>query len=364
MIPGEIIEIYKKALIQIATHQATGTGFYLDQYQLIVTNHHVVRHFSDVTIKGKNFDRQFSKVLFTDEKYDLAFLSPPQQIQFPPIRLGDYERLRDGDEVLAMGHPYGLNYTSTQGVISRVDRIQNGLKYIQVDAAINPGNSGGPLVNSTGEVIGVNSFIIRGADNLGFALPSSYLQEALEQYLPIRGQVAVRCSSCSTLVTSSTIDGSYCPNCGSKIELLETNSSEVAPTGIAQTIETILAGLGKDKMLARLFTNQWEVIEGSSVIRITYFPESSLISLNAMLCQLPKQNIGPLYEFLLRENYTLAHTGFSVAEEDIILSHISYDMDMSVETGLPFFRDFFQKADYYDTLLINEYHCIPALTEN
>ena len=87
---------------------------------------------------------------------------------------------KDGEVVVAIGHPFGLNYTATQGVISKVDRIRDGVKYIQIDAAINPGNSGGPLVNKEGEVIGINSFIIRGGDNLGFALPVSYLKEALD----------------------------------------------------------------------------------------------------------------------------------------------------------------------------------------
>jgi len=77
--------------------------------------------------------------------------------------------MKDGDAVVAIGHPFGLNYTATQGVISKVDRIREGLKYIQIDAAINPGNSGGPLVNMSGEIIGVNSFIIRG--EITWALP-------------------------------------------------------------------------------------------------------------------------------------------------------------------------------------------------
>src|SRR5205814_7233075 len=121
--------------------------------------------------------------------------------------------VQDGDEVLAIGHPYGLNYTATQGVVSRADRVQQGIHYIQIDAAINPGNSGGPLVNEEGEVLGVNTFIIKGGDNLGFALPVSYLKEALDQYLPIKGETAIRCPSCGTVVTEKTLDnGEYCPN--------------------------------------------------------------------------------------------------------------------------------------------------------
>src|SRR5574338_619774 len=100
------------------------------------------------------------------------------------VKMRNYEETKDGDVVVAIGHPFGLNYTATQGVISKVDRIRDGVKYIQIDAAINPGNSGGPLVNKNGEIIGINSFIIRGGDNLGFALPVNYLREALLLYQP------------------------------------------------------------------------------------------------------------------------------------------------------------------------------------
>lgn len=133
-------------------------------------------------------------------------LQAPTGIELPDVRLGQYEQMKDGDAIVAIGHPYGLNYTATQGVISKVDRIRDGLKFIQIDAAINPGNSGGPLVNMKGEIIGVNSFIIRGGDNLGFALPVNYLREALNMYLPNKGQASTRCFSCGFLVTTTNID--------------------------------------------------------------------------------------------------------------------------------------------------------------
>ncbi|MBL7766785.1 MAG: trypsin-like peptidase domain-containing protein [Chitinophagaceae bacterium] len=362
---NEIIEQFKTAVIQIATQQSTGTGFYIAEYNLIVTNHHVVRDAGDVTIKGKNFEKQFSKVLFSDAKHDLAFLAPPEgQIAFPVIPLGDYTLLRDGDSVLAIGHPYGLNYSSTQGVISRVDRVQNGLKYIQIDAAINPGNSGGPLVNLNGEVIGVNTFIIRGGDNLGFALPSSYLKEALEEYNTVRGTIVVRCPSCSTMVTDQNIDGEYCPNCGTKIEMIKPKENQVEVTGIAKTIETILERLGKDKELARMSTNNWEVKAGSATIKINYNPDTFFIVGDAFLCQLPKQNLGPVYEFLMKENYNLKSMLFSVAEHDIVLSSLTYDMDLTIENGEIMMKALFEKADYYDNYLIDTYQCTPRLEES
>ena len=189
----DIIEKFKNAVVQIATKTGTGTGFYIHEYNLIITNNHVIRDTRKAAIKGRNFSKQLSPVVFADERHDLAFLLPPPNIteSFPDLLLGDYATLKDGDEVVAIGHPYGLNYTATQGVVSRVDRVQQGIKYIQIDAAINPGNSGGPLVDDNGAVVGVNTFIIKGGDNLGFALPVSYLKDALEAYKPVYWQIAI-----------------------------------------------------------------------------------------------------------------------------------------------------------------------------
>src|SRR5690606_18669394 len=184
----EIIDLFKNAVVQIATQTGTGTGFYVQEYNVIVTNYHVVGNQQKVSVKGNQFDKFMSNVLFMDEKYDLAFLSPPENATFPNLPLADSSRVVDGDTVIAIGHPFGLKYTATQGVVSKSDRVQNGVKYIQIDAAINPGNSGGPLVSHLGEIVGVNTFIIRGGDNLGFALPSDQLSLALSQYLPLRGE--------------------------------------------------------------------------------------------------------------------------------------------------------------------------------
>ncbi|MCH5690473.1 trypsin-like peptidase domain-containing protein [Niabella sp. W65] len=124
-----------------------GNGYrvLLKNYGLIVTNNHVVANNPEVTIAGKTFDKTLSRVWYTDSQHDLAFLEPPADAELPEIILGDYEAMKDGDNVIAIGHPYGLNYSATQGVISKVDRIRDGEKYIQIDAAINPGNSGALL---------------------------------------------------------------------------------------------------------------------------------------------------------------------------------------------------------------------------
>ncbi len=366
MDPQQIIEYYQNAIIQIATSGGTGTGFYLRDYQLIVTNDHVIAENGEVTIAGKAFDKTLSRVWYTDRKHDLAFLEAPVGVELPNLRLGHYEQMKDGDQVVAIGHPYGLNYTATQGVISKVDRIRDGLKFIQIDAAINPGNSGGPLVNHAGEVIGVNSFIIRGGDNLGFALPVSYLQEALTLYAPVRGLTSTRCFSCGFLVTQANIDsGKYCPSCGTEVKLPAVPEKEVELVGAAKTIEDILLELGKNVRLSREGTNTWTVKEGSAKIRITYNPETFFITGDAYLCQMPTdaQMIKPLYQYLLQENFRLSGMVLSCAKQNIVLSCVMYDMDITKENGSRAFRELFQQADYFDDYLKKEYSCTDRLEE-
>ena len=362
----QIIEQYQKAIIQIATAGGTGTGFYVKEFDIIVTNDHVVADTAEVTIAGKAFDKALTRVWYTDRKHDLAFLEAPKNIELPEVSLGRYEQMKDGDAVVAIGHPYGLNYTATQGVISKVDRIRDGLKFIQIDAAINPGNSGGPLVNRNGEVIGVNSFIIKGGDNLGFALPVSYLREALQLYMPHKGQASTRCFSCDYLVTSSNIDsGKYCPSCGTEVKLPEIPEKEADRIGAARTIEEILKELGKDVKLAREGVNTWSVKEGSAKIKITYNAENFFIAGDAYLCQMPADitKIKPLYQYLLQENFRMHGLVLSCVKQNIVLSCIMYDLDLTKEGGADSFRNLFQQADYYDDFLKKEFGCIARLEE-
>jgi serine protease Do len=362
----DIIEKYQDAIIQIATQTGTGTGFYVKEFDVIVTNNHVVDNMAEVTIQGKTFPKSLSRVWYTDRKHDLAFLQPPPAGHLADVHLGRYEEMKDGDDVVAIGHPYGLNYTATQGVISKVDRIRDGLKFIQIDAAINPGNSGGPLVNDRGEIIGVNSFIIKGGDNLGFALPVNYLRTALLLYQPNRGNPGTRCFSCDFLVTPANIDsGKYCPSCGAEVKLPEMPEKEAEPVGVAKTIEGILKDLGKDIKLARNGVNNWEVEEGSAKIKIAYNPDNYFIAGDAYLCQMPQDGtkIKPLYQFLLEENYKLPGLVLSCSGQNIVLSCILYDLDLTQENGKEQFEKLFKKADEYDDMLKKDFGCIDRLVE-
>lgn len=163
-------EKYKSVFV-IYTDIALGSGFAISKDKLI-TNYHVIEGGSEITIVNRAGDEMTNvSVVAEDKDNDLALLQV-DGASFKPLKTNSVNNVKDGDEVWAIGAPKGLPYTLTTGIISSKDRqYDDGKKYIQTNADINPGNSGGPLLDSKGNVIGVNTFIIDGADGLGFATP-------------------------------------------------------------------------------------------------------------------------------------------------------------------------------------------------
>ncbi|GAI86668.1 unnamed protein product, partial [marine sediment metagenome] len=144
--------------------EARGTGFFISADGYIVTNNHMVENAEKVTVTTHNEKEYKAKIVGTDPNTDLALLKVDDK-NLPFAELGDSEKLRVGEWVLAIGNPWGFEHTVTAGIVSSKGR-QLGIPgvpyqdYIQTDAAINRGNSGGPLVNMKGEVIGITSNII------------------------------------------------------------------------------------------------------------------------------------------------------------------------------------------------------------
>ncbi len=159
--------------------QGLGSGFVLDEAGYIVTNHHVVDNATEVTVRLSD-DRTFqAEVIGTDPLTDIAVLKIDAGEDLQAVEMGDSDVIRVGEDVVAIGNPFGLNATVTTGIVSAKGRnISEGpyAEFIQTDAAINKGNSGGPLFNMEGEVIGVNSAIYSpsgGSVGLGFAVTSN-----------------------------------------------------------------------------------------------------------------------------------------------------------------------------------------------
>ncbi len=182
---------------QLPTPQTSslGSGFVIDKAGHIVTNYHVVEGANEVTVSFSNRDRVKAEVVGSDPSTDLAVLRVDASASaLTPLPLGNSDRVVVGDPVVAIGNPFGLDRTVTSGIVSAVQRLITAPNrftidhVIQTDAAINHGNSGGPLLNTRGQVIGVNSQIETGDTatgnvGVGFSVPSNTVKDVVAQIL-------------------------------------------------------------------------------------------------------------------------------------------------------------------------------------
>jgi serine protease Do len=171
--------------------RSSGSGFIIDPNGLIVTNAHVVEDADWLQVRLADGRRFTGKIVGRDARVDLALVRIEGASSLPTLPLGDSNRVRVGEFVLALGHPFGLEQSVSFGIVSRkgspLTVAAPGFDYIQTDAAINPGNSGGPLVNMAGQVVGVNSMAARNG-SIGFAIPSNLMKLLLPQ-LATKGRV-------------------------------------------------------------------------------------------------------------------------------------------------------------------------------
>ncbi len=321
---NEIVELYKHNVVQIKTGSGNGTGFYLSDFELLITNHHVVRGYGSVMIKGMYLPITATEVIYIDKKYDLAFLEVPEEYKgkLSKVKTGNTDYLKDGETVLAIGHPYGLDFTTTRGVISRKERIQNDVPYIQIDAAINPGNSGGPVITITDStIIGVNTFIIRGGDNLGFALPINLLLQSLIEFRDFGRKKVVKCESCRTLVYDGNIEkDKYCNNCGVEVELIASRRTVVEEN--SAYIEWLGDYVNNKKMEAEE-VNPFTLILTDDDIKIIarYLGHKKTFYLDAELTELKQIGALELFEKACRANMETGAYRLNLYKNKLYLSY-------------------------------------------
>jgi serine protease Do len=174
------------------TRRGSGTGFIIDADGSILTNHHVIDRADRITVKLSDGRSLRAHVIGSDQDTDIALIKIDGQTALPVAPLGDSAKLRMGEWVCAIGNPLGYEHSVTVGVVSFLGRklFDASLDdYIQTDAAINFGNSGGPLINSRGEVVGINAAISSHASGIGFAVPINGATAILDQ-LRSRGRVS------------------------------------------------------------------------------------------------------------------------------------------------------------------------------
>ncbi|MFP4193333.1 MAG: DegQ family serine endoprotease [Desulfosalsimonas sp.] len=171
--------------------RSLGSGFIMDRQGHIVTNNHVIENADEIQVKLKNGMEYDAEIIGTDPNTDLALIKIDTDDELPVLELGNSDKMRTGEWVLAIGNPFGLDHTITAGIISAKGRVIGAGPYddfIQTDASINPGNSGGPLLNMKGEVIGINTAIVARGTGIGFAIPSKMAGDIIDQ-LKDKGEV-------------------------------------------------------------------------------------------------------------------------------------------------------------------------------
>jgi serine protease Do len=176
--------------------QSMGSGFIVSEDGYILTNNHVIDGADDIQVRLVDRREYSAKLIGTDERSDLALLKI-EETKLPTLQLADDNDVKVGQWVLAIGSPFGLDFSASVGIVSAIGRSipseknENYVPFIQTDVAINPGNSGGPLFNLDGQVVGINSQIYTrsgGSIGLSFAIPVSVAREVMEQ-LKTKGRV-------------------------------------------------------------------------------------------------------------------------------------------------------------------------------
>lgn len=181
-----IIQSSDPSIVTIVTSAAQGTGFIINSNGYIVTNAHVLADSngnlaSNIQVINNNQQIVNAQFIGYNRTLDIALLKVPGN--YNALTFGNSNSVQVGDKVIAIGDPLGLQFSVSEGIVSAINRPgPNNLNYyIQTDASLNPGNSGGPLINQEGQVIGINNFKISEGENLGFALESNYIKQAVNE---------------------------------------------------------------------------------------------------------------------------------------------------------------------------------------
>jgi len=172
------------SVVSIETDTGLGSGAIFDSTGLVVTNHHVIEDATRATIITYDGERYSVGIVGFSRRHDLAVLQIMANETFSEFDFGNSDRLKAGQKVVALGNPAGLSFTATEGIVSSPLReASDGLEYIQTDVTLNPGNSGGPLIDSSGDLVGLVDFKIGGYEELGFAIPSNRVEDIVMDIL-------------------------------------------------------------------------------------------------------------------------------------------------------------------------------------
>lgn len=175
-----VVEDSIKSVVTIKTDLSQGSGFFIADGGYVITNAHVMEDATQAVIITYDGESHSVQKIGENSVMDIILLRI-NDTNYAPLKLANSDDVKQGEQVIAIGNPYGLSFSVSQGIVSNIHQTgENGINaYIQIDAALNPGNSGGPLIDVNGRVIGINNFKISEAESLGFALESNYIKSVV-----------------------------------------------------------------------------------------------------------------------------------------------------------------------------------------
>ena len=219
-----------RSVFKVTHSGGSGSCFYLKNYDLFVTNYHVVEGYRTVAVHDNDRNPYLAKVVLVNPALDIALLAAEGDFSaLPEMTLAADDSLTIGRKVYVAGYPYGMPFTITEGSVSSPKQLMDGKYYIQTDAAVNPGNSGGPILNDAEEVVGVTVSKFTQADNMGFGIRVETLHGLLESLGELdRTAFQVQCGSCEELICE---EEEFCPSCGDKLPEGVFDERELSPLG-------------------------------------------------------------------------------------------------------------------------------------
>ena len=296
-----------------------GSGFIIDASGYVITNNHVIEDAEEITVTLPNNDKYKAKIIGRDKKVDLALLKIEAKHPLPFVNFGDSDAMRVGDWVIAIGNPYGLGGTVTQGIISARQRSINSGPFddfLQTDAPINRGNSGGPLFNTSGEVIGINTAIFSpsggGSVGIGFSIPTALAKPIIAQLKEFgrthRGWLGVKIQE----VSDEMADSIGLPKPIGALILDVTPGGPAAKSGI-QSGDVITQFAGKDIAEMRHLPRIVAESKIGGVADITYFRKGKSTTTSIKVGELEEEKDGsnPIKASGKNEGNSPATTGSS-----------------------------------------------------
>ena len=353
------IDIESLGVFQIFTGGGTGTGFLLNDRQLL-TNCHVVAPYRKVAVEKRDKKRIVGTVRRLHPKRDLAIVDLAEPLAGEILALAQDDNLQAKQALQIIGYPVGLPLSITEGVISNPRQQLGDQHFVQTDAAINPGNSGGPILDDKKQVIAVTTCKLSSGDMIGFGIPIADVREFVTSFGGQTDEFGVMCTSCDVLLTSAE---RYCNGCGTDLEdvQLEHYFDPGEDHPIVQFVEGGLKKAGVDPLLARHGEENWSFHSGSAPIKI-WSCCSHHLNFSSPLAQTGKQKLGELFRFLLSGEH--APFSFDLAENTIRLNLVFHMVDVHAHAGSDevsgWIASFMKKADELDNVLIEQYGCVPA----